>query len=146
LKRNLNVSSSFLFLQKVTVWQLQFENVSPETQTVFLHPGTFQLYDKDKSGSISRKEMEDIVSAIYSMVKYVECENEKNELIKIEVDAIFSSFDIVSLSLRLNLTTTFNTKFLRDPTTNLNDPFILRNVFSIHRWKNIFVQGCITTV
>ena len=80
-----------------------FEIVSLETQTVSLHPGTFQLYDKDKSGSISRKEMEDIVSAIYSMVKSVECENEKKELIKIEVDAIFSSFDIVSLLLRLNL-------------------------------------------
>ena len=54
------------------------------------------MYDKDKSGSISRKEMEDIVSAIYSMVKDVECEKEKDELIKIEVDAIFNNFDIVS--------------------------------------------------
>ena len=43
--------------------------------------------------------MGEIVSAIYSMVKFVECENEKNELIKIEVDTIFSSFNIVSLNL-----------------------------------------------
>ena len=52
------------------------------------------MYDTDGNGSISRQEMENIVSAIFSMVKIVECQKEKNELIKAEVDRIFNSFNI----------------------------------------------------
>ena len=38
--------------------------------------------------------MEEVVSAIYSMVKFVKCEVEKKDLIKIEVDTIFNNFNI----------------------------------------------------
>lgn len=51
---------------------------------------TFQLYDINSDGRITKEEMNDIVTAVYNLMGHAEAEKIDDEKIKEKVDRIFN--------------------------------------------------------
>ena len=142
MKRNLNVSSLFLFFQRLQSEAREMESqiknsyecieipiilISRDSDCICTSRDIPVVWQRQEWLNLQKRNGRHCVSNIFNG-KRLWMRKRKERTHQNWSRCYFQQFWYCKSLAEADFKTTFNTKFLRDPTTNLNDPFILRKV------------------